>query len=101
MAKKNEPRKRGPRGGRTTVSRDGQLVRKAFWLHPEEAGVLRLKAFQDNRSEASFVREVLREKFGLAPLPEPGRPAAKRRKGGRGEASPGEQDERAADDRSQ
>ena len=37
-----------------------ELVRKAVYLHRDEAEALRLKAFTDRRSESSIVREALR-----------------------------------------
>jgi hypothetical protein len=36
------------------------LVRKAVYLHRDEAEALRLQAFKDRRSESSLVREALR-----------------------------------------
>lgn len=36
------------------------LVRKAVYLHRDEAEALRLRAFNDRRSESSLVREALR-----------------------------------------
>lgn len=59
----NEPR--GPRGGRTAVSKSGNLVRKTFWIHPDEAEALRQAAFEARRSEAELVREALRRYFGI------------------------------------
>ncbi|MEO1082757.1 MAG: hypothetical protein AAFY88_00800 [Acidobacteriota bacterium] len=56
---------RGPRGGKTTVSKDGNLVRKTFWLHPDEEEALRRAAFEERRSEAAIVRELLRRHFGI------------------------------------
>ncbi len=35
-------------------------VKKSVWLHQDEAEALRLRAFQERRSEASIVREALR-----------------------------------------
>jgi hypothetical protein len=49
----------GPRGGKTTKT-DSGLVRKTIWLHEDEAEALRLKAFNDRRSESEIVREALR-----------------------------------------
>jgi len=65
------PRKRapatGPRGGTTTRSKSGNLVRKAFWVRPEEAELLRKAAFDERRAEATIIRQLLRAHFGLPP----------------------------------
>jgi hypothetical protein len=37
-----------------------ELVRKAVYLHKDEAEALRLQAFKLRRSESSLVREALR-----------------------------------------
>ena len=37
------------------------LVRKAVYLHRDEAEALRLQAFKQRRSESSLVREALRK----------------------------------------
>jgi hypothetical protein len=37
------------------------LVRKAVYLHRDEAEALRLRAFKDRRSESSIVRDALRK----------------------------------------
>jgi hypothetical protein len=49
----------GPRGGETTVSKTGML-KKTLWLHPDEAEALRVKAFEERRTEAEILREGLR-----------------------------------------
>lgn len=49
---------RGPRGGTTTVTASG-MVKKNLWITREEAEALRLKAFQERRSEADIFREGL------------------------------------------
>jgi hypothetical protein len=49
----------GPRGGTTTLTKSG-MVRKNFWLPVDEAEELRLKAFQERRSEADIIRAALR-----------------------------------------
>jgi hypothetical protein len=36
------------------------MVRKNFWLPVDEAEELRLKAFQERRSEADIIRAALR-----------------------------------------
>lgn len=48
----------GPRGGTTTLTKSG-MVRKNFWLPVDEAEELRLKAFQERRSEADIIRAAL------------------------------------------
>lgn len=49
----------GPRGGTTTLTKSG-MVRKNFWLPVDEAEELRLRAFQERRSEADIIRAALR-----------------------------------------
>jgi hypothetical protein len=58
-------RYRGPRGGETTVTKTGDMVRKTFWLHKDEAEGLRQKAFEDRLSEAEIVRAALRSYLGI------------------------------------
>jgi hypothetical protein len=41
------------------------LVRKAIYLHRDEAEALRLTAFKERRSESSVVREALRRLLGI------------------------------------
>jgi len=53
----------GPRGGTTTLTKSG-MVRKNFWLPVDEAEELRLKAFQERRSEADIIRAALRDVLG-------------------------------------
>ena len=53
----------GPRGGATTQKR-GQ-VKKTFWLDNGEAEALRKAAYEQRRSEASIVRQALREHLGV------------------------------------
>lgn len=53
----------GPLGGQTTRRR-GQ-VKKTFWINEEEAEALREAAYKERRSEASIVRETLREYFEI------------------------------------
>ncbi len=60
----DDKRSVGPRGGTTTVSKTG-MVRKTLWLHPDEAEALRYAAFEQRRSEADIVRELLREHFEI------------------------------------
>ncbi len=49
------------------MSKDGRLVRKAFLIGVDEAEALRRAAFEERRSEASIVRELIRQHFGMAP----------------------------------
>ena len=49
-----------PRRERDDEQGAADLVRKAVYLHRDEAEALRLKAFKDRRSESSLVREALR-----------------------------------------
>lgn len=60
-----EGKRQGPRGGKTTVSKSGNLIRKTFWIHPDEEEALRREAFEERRSEADIVREALRRYFGI------------------------------------
>ncbi len=55
---------RGPRGGKTTVSKKGRL-RKTFWLDEAENEALRREAFDTRRSETEIVRELLRRRYDL------------------------------------
>jgi hypothetical protein len=48
-----------PRRGKEEPPATG-LVRKAVYLHRDEAEELRLLAFKERRSESSVVREALR-----------------------------------------
>lgn len=53
-------RRRGPRGGETTVSKTG-MIRMTLWLHPDEAEALRLRAFKERRTQAEILRQGLRK----------------------------------------
>lgn len=53
----------GPRGGRTT-RKPGQ-VKKTVWLNADEAEHLRQAAYERYRSEASLIREALRQYFRI------------------------------------
>jgi hypothetical protein len=64
-------RKTGPRGGKTTVSKSGLLVRKAFLIGWEENDALRLASFETGLAEADLVRRALRSYFKL-PVDPPG-----------------------------
>ena len=54
----------GPRGGKTTVS-PGGLIRKAFYMHPDEVEALRRLSYEERRSEAEIVREAVRRYLGI------------------------------------
>lgn len=58
MIQDDTPERVGPRGGTTTLTKSG-MVRKNFWLPVDEAEELRLKAFQERRSEADIIRSAL------------------------------------------
>jgi len=50
-------RDRGQRGeGITTTG-----VKKTIWFHEDEAEALRVRAFEERRSESSIVREAVRK----------------------------------------
>lgn len=55
----------GASAGSPQRAKDGTLVRKAILLQPDEAEALRRAAYEERRSEASIVRELLRKRFGL------------------------------------
>lgn len=59
------PRPRGPRGGRTTVSRDGALVRKTFFIDRDAEIALRDEAHRERTTEAAIIRQLIRERYGL------------------------------------
>jgi predicted DNA-binding protein (UPF0251 family) len=61
-----EKKRLGPRGGETTVSKTG-MIRMTIWLHLDEAEALRLKAFQERRTQAEIIREGLRSVLGIEP----------------------------------
>lgn len=65
MSEERKAAQIGPRGGTTTRSNDRELIRKAFLLRVDEEEALRRAAFEQRRSEASIVRQLLRESFGL------------------------------------
>ena len=56
---------RGPRGGKTTVSSDGDLIRKTFYIDRDVEDALREECFRTRRTEADVVREALRDRYGL------------------------------------
>jgi hypothetical protein len=55
-----------PRQQDSTEVEGADLVRKAVYLHRDEAEALRLAAFQQRRSESSLVREALRRLLKIA-----------------------------------
>ncbi len=55
----------GPRGGRTTVSADGALLRKTFYIDRDVEKALREEAYRTRRTEAEIVRQLLREHYGI------------------------------------
>ncbi len=64
-AKQAEDEFVGPRGGRTTVSADGALLRKTFYIDRDVEEALREEAYRTRRTEAEIVRQLLREHYGL------------------------------------
>jgi hypothetical protein len=54
----------GPRGGTTTVTSSG-MVRKNLWISNEENEALRLRAFEERKSETQIIRSGLRRILGL------------------------------------
>jgi len=64
-SKDDRPPKVGPRGGQSTISRTG-LIRKAVYLHPDEAEALRKRAFEERRPASEIIRQLLREYLGIA-----------------------------------
>jgi len=40
-------------------------VKKTMWFHEDEAEALRVRAFEERRSESSIVREAVRKLLGL------------------------------------
>lgn len=58
-------RKRGPRGGKTTVSKDGAMVRKTFYIDWEVDEALREAARRKRLTEAQVLRQLLRDAFGI------------------------------------
>ncbi len=43
----------------------GTGVKKTMWFHQDEAEALRLRAFEDRRSESAIVREAVRRFLGI------------------------------------
>jgi hypothetical protein len=57
-------KRKGPRGGETTISKTG-MIRMTLWLHQDEAEALRLKAFKERRTQAEILRDGLRRVLDL------------------------------------
>jgi hypothetical protein len=58
-------RKRGPRGGKTTVSKDGAMVRKTFFIDCDVDEALRKDARKKRLTEAQVLRQLLRDAYGI------------------------------------
>jgi hypothetical protein len=56
--------KRGPRGGKTTVTARG-LVRTVVYLHPDERKALKLAAVERDVAASEIMREALRRYLAL------------------------------------
>ena len=56
---------RGPRGGRTTISGDGLLIRKTFFIDRDVEEHLRNDAHAKRTTEAAIVRQLLRDHYGI------------------------------------
>jgi hypothetical protein len=54
----------GPRGGKSTISATG-MIRKAVYLHPDEAEALRRRAFEERRPASEIIRQLLRHYLGI------------------------------------
>ena len=54
--------RKGPRGGRTTVTASG-LVRTTVHLTEKEHDFLREKSFRERRTISEIIREVLHSRF--------------------------------------
>ncbi len=65
MASDKHSAERGPRGGKTTVSKDGTLIRKTFYIDVDVGEKLREDAHRQRSSEAEIVRELLRDHYGV------------------------------------
>jgi hypothetical protein len=51
---------------KTDAEGGADLVRKAVYLHRDEAEALRVQAFKERRSESALVREALRRFLKVA-----------------------------------
>lgn len=58
-------RKRGPRGGKTTVSKDGAMIRKTFYVDWDVDALIQETARRRHLNEAQLVRQILRDYFGV------------------------------------
>jgi hypothetical protein len=58
-------RKRGPQGGKTTVSRDGAMIRKTFFVDWDVDELLQKQAKRKHLTEAQLLRQILRDHFGV------------------------------------
>lgn len=59
------PRRRGPRGGTTTVSRDGAMLRKTYYLDWDIVEALQREARRRGFNEAQYLRHHLRDHFHI------------------------------------
>lgn len=64
MLAKHTRAPRGPRGGRTTITKGG-LFKKTVYFNPEEWQTLRARSFEEARSIAEIIRELVRHGLGL------------------------------------
>ena len=64
MARKQEQKQVGPRGGTSTIS-DSGFRRVALYLHPDEFQALRRAAFEEERSMSEIMRAALRVQLGM------------------------------------
>ncbi len=55
----------GPRGGTTTTTKAGTLIRKTVYIHPDEEAALRKDAYESRRSESEIIRELIRRRYGI------------------------------------
>jgi hypothetical protein len=60
------PRRRGPRGGTTTVSNDGLMLRKTHYLDWDIVDALQEHAARRRLNEAQYLRHLLRDHFDIA-----------------------------------
>ena len=57
--------RRGPRGGTTTVSRDGCMIRKTYFLDWYIVAALQKRARRRGFNEAEYLRHLLRDHFDV------------------------------------
>ncbi len=66
---KDDLKSQGLKGEEAGSEESGGLmktgVKKSLWLHWDEAEALRVRAFEERRSEASIMREALRRLLGV------------------------------------